>query len=137
MMKFFYNMNLTVEAPTTYEVDGTHVKQKLVPIIGLHALAEKYDAELLQRASADAFQRSSVNIQRTLTIDELELLVRAHYPFCTATCGDMGLAIVTFMMKKSSLLMRNIRCHALVREYGIFGGDLYIEGTCAGKLTVQ
>jgi hypothetical protein len=113
------------------------VQQKLVPNIGLHALPDKYDAKLLQRLSAEAFTRSTETFHRILVISELELLVHAHHPFCTTTGGDMGRAIVTFILRKSSSLMRDPRSHSLIKKYGNFGADVFIEGMRADKLVVR
>ncbi|KAF1835572.1 hypothetical protein BDW02DRAFT_597198 [Decorospora gaudefroyi] len=135
MMEFFYNMDLKTPPYYGHGTD-TYIEDSLVPLIDIHTLAGKYDVRSLQRASADVFKKA-VQYYPTFTVDRLELLVHAHYPFCTSTCCDMGEAIVTFMLKNSSSLMQSPAVHSLVRQYGNFGGDMFVLGIPANKLSVK
>ncbi|KAE8833852.1 hypothetical protein PTNB85_03775 [Pyrenophora teres f. teres] len=141
MMEFFYDMELKIPAiPTTDQPRSDYFKDEVIPFIHLCALAEKYDARILQRSAAKAFTKSTAKWSWSLTAEDLEALVDAHYPYCTKTMCNMGEAIVMFLLKSpagSSESKLDDKVTELVREYSEFGADLYLLGLRTGRLSLN
>jgi hypothetical protein len=133
-MEFFYNMELETESVSLSANDT--LCDKMVPIINLHTLADKYDAKFLQNAAASAFKVGTDSYHYPLDFKDVAKLVNAHYPFCSTVMGAMSQAIINFILRVGSVHVKNGLLDNLALQYGNLGGDLYLLGKAAGKLKV-
>lgn len=137
MMEFFYEMKLRPEFTKIRRYDANPVKPVLEPIIALYTLANKYDADLLQRTLVDTFKTATGAYGGTLSKAELEALVHAHYPFCNKTLCPMSEAIATLIVKNGTALLRDGSIDPLIIQYGNLGGDLLISARRSGRLILK
>jgi hypothetical protein len=134
MMEFFYNMELETESLSSSS--SSAVCDKMVPIITLHTLADKYDAKALQSAAASAFKVGTDSHDYGLEFKDVAKLIDAYYPFCSTVMGAMSQAIINFILRVSPSHLKGKLLDKLVLQYGNLGGDLYLLGKAAGKLKV-
>ncbi|KAI2480958.1 BTB/POZ domain protein [Pyrenophora tritici-repentis] len=149
MMEFFYDMELKIPTvPTKGPQRSAYFKKKVASIIHLHALAEKYDAGMLQPPAVQAFTKSTNGWPLPFTAEDLEFLVHAHYRFCSGVLCEMGKALVIFLLNSPNNYFRNpsgihlkyvfqAKVEELVEKYGEFGADLYLLGLRTGKLVFK
>ena len=130
-MQFLYETKS--ESPSmSYPKTGiSFTEVKLIPILKLHALAEKYDVPSLRRATADDFEDVGKDFAYFLDYEAFERLVHAHYPFCTAPMCDISQALVNFVIRKGYGLMRHSKIDDLVMHYGNLGREnVYLGQAC-------
>ncbi|KAI4690239.1 uncharacterized protein J4E84_004423 [Alternaria hordeiaustralica] len=132
MMEFFYNMDLKKSHPC-YDIDK-FVKTDVVPIISLHALADKYDAKILQETAISAFKTQTGRIRIHPAIETVHMLVHAYYSACSVVRSGMGEAIVQYIFKVNLYGLRNGEYGELCVQYSNLGADFYLVGIAGGEL---
>jgi hypothetical protein len=133
MMEFFYNMDL--KTGSTISNINTHLENHAVPIIALHALADKYDAKALQEAAVVAFKScTDDDMLSSPAFSAVAMLINAHYSGCSGALGAMGQAIVKYVFRVGSRYLRDGSMDKLVTQHAILGADLYLVDRASSKL---
>ncbi|KAI4934749.1 hypothetical protein J4E85_002607 [Alternaria conjuncta] len=132
MMEFFYNMDLKM-SPPCYDIDK-FIKTDVLPIISLHALADKYDAKILQETAISAFKTRTSKIRESPGIKTVHTLVHAYYSACSVVRSGMGEAIVQYIFKAPRYDLENGEYDKLCMQYSILGADFYLVGIADNKL---
>ncbi|KAI4608030.1 hypothetical protein J4E83_009213 [Alternaria metachromatica] len=133
MMEFFYGLDL--ERTPTSDNENEIIRDDIVPIVELHALADKYDANLLQKAAVVAFKAGTDELVSLPDWKSFEMLVNAHYLTCPGTMGAMSQAIVKYMYRISrSYFLWDGYFDKLAAKHGNFGADSYLVGRAGGKI---
>lgn len=133
MMEFFYGMDLE-RTPKSANVNNI-IQDEIVPIVQLHALADKYDANILQKAAVLAFKTGTDKLAAGPAYDSLAKLIDAHYVTCPETMGAMSQAIVKYIYRFSgSYHLPDGSFDKLAAKHGNFGADLYLVGRASGKI---
>jgi len=139
MMEFFYSNSMDSRfrlKGKDCRIYSNSIPNVLLPLIHLHALADKYDAKALQEATSNSAEEITKSYPYELTAKDAELMIKAHYPFCTSVMGDMGQVITKFILRKESALMRTNAFDNFVHVYANFGADLYFSCKQGGLLRV-
>jgi hypothetical protein len=132
MMEFFYNMDIKTDS--TFSNPNTHLKNHAVPIIALHALADKYDAKALQEAAVVAFKTCTKDMLTIPGFPAVAMLINVHYSGCSGVLGAMSQAIVKYVFRVGSCYLKDGSMNKLVVQHAILGADLYLVGRASSKL---
>lgn len=109
--------------------------EELTDIVDCYALADKYDARPFMDALLKHFKQVVVPFSGSLREDDIQTLVHAHYPYCTAPMCSMSEALVSFMLKtETPEIFGSKLVQELILQYGNFGADLLVLGMRKGKL---
>ena len=135
MMQFFYNMEL--KKPPRVENVDKFFKSDVIPLVALHAVADKYDAKSLQEAALIAFKSHTDELGYIPSFETLTILIHAYYSVYLGVMGDMGQAIVKHIFRTYTYPLKTGKYDALVVQYGNFGADLFLVGRATSKLMMK
>jgi len=136
MMEFFYSNSMDPKfniKDKDCRLYANCIPNVLLPLIRLHALADKYDAKVLQEATSNSAKEITKSYPYEFTAKDAELLIKAHYPFCTSVMGDMGQVITDFILRKKPVLIGTEAFDNFVQMYANFGADLYFSCKKGGR----
>lgn len=137
MMYFFYHVDFDKHSDLFDKTSNPKaIIEELTDIVDCHSLADKYEARPFMDALLERFKQMNAPFSGILTGDNIQMLVDAHYPYCTAPMCSMSEALVSFMLRKNSVeIFGSKKVQELILQHGNFGADLLVMGMRTGKLT--
>lgn len=137
MVFFFYHTKFDTQSGLfANAINPKSIIEELTDVVDCYSLADKYDARPFMDALLERFNKMTAPFSGLLTGDNIQMLVHAHYPYCTAPMCSMSEAIVCFMFKNNGAeIFGSKKVQELVLQYGNFGADLLVVGMRTGRLT--
>jgi hypothetical protein len=128
MLKFFYGMNILREEPKDHT--ETEFECRILQLIGLFVLAEKYDINLLRLVSS-AYLKDVLHEGRNVPRPDIWLkMVREHYEKynCARTGSEIGQVIISFLVETCPVFLRqNEGFNAMLQKSLVLCADLLHE----------
>jgi hypothetical protein len=135
MLKFLY----IVELPHEHKKGLIHDLSEMddfIDLIQLHALAEKYDAVLLQKACVGAFKSATNRLTARVYHSHAEILVHAHYSQRVKSTCLMGEAVFGLLLRIDASILVSPEFERLVQQYSILATEFYVYTRLANRLYI-
>ncbi|KAF2123010.1 hypothetical protein BDV96DRAFT_639561 [Lophiotrema nucula] len=119
-LKFIYTLHYDRE-----DLGAGDKKKQLLALIGLYAIADKYDIFRLFAPLAVDFRTILTSLQDP-NGHIITVVIGNYYDICAKFESEMGVILVSAILKKHQTVTKKDEFRALLKQYSVFSGDIAI-----------